>query len=108
MGGRRRRTRSGRSGGRRDGGRAPESPGSRGSARGKGRGARGGGLACQPGNGRLSQIGALPSSPPSMEKGAAVYFLFLEEKKNLSLLLLLLSHVKLFISAAVGAADGGG
>lgn len=42
-----------------------------------------------------------------MEKGAAVYFLFLE-KKNLSLLLLLLSHVKLFISAAVGAADGGG
>lgn len=42
-----------------------------------------------------------------MEKGAAVYFLFFREK-NLSLLLLLLSHAKLFISAAVGAADGGG
>lgn len=44
---------------------------------------------------------------PLMEKGAAVYFLFFREK-NLSLLLLLLSHAKLFISAAVGAADGSG
>ena len=44
---------------------------------------------------------------PPWKKGAAVYFLFLE-KKNLSLLLLLLSHAKLFISAAVGAADGVG
>lgn len=82
--------------GRRDGGRAPESPGSLGSARGWG-------LACQLGNGRLSQIGALP---PHGEGGGCLLPFF--RKKNLSLLLLLLSHVKLFISAAVGAADGGG
>lgn len=82
---------------RRQGGRAPESPDPR-------RRARGGGLACQPGNGRLSQIGALPS--PSWRRGRLFTSFFLEKK--ISLLLLLLSHAKLFISAAVGAADGGG
>lgn len=86
--------------GRRDGGRAPESPGSRGSA-------RSGRAGLSAGEWETFSNRGSPLPTP-MAKGAAVYFLFLEKKKNISLLLLLFSHVKLFISAAVGAADGGG
>lgn len=60
--------------------------GARGHARARGLGAaergagRAAGLSAR-GNGRLSQIGALPS-PPAVEKGAAVYFHFLEENTH--------------------------
>lgn len=82
--------------------------GARGHARARGLGAaergagRAAGLSAR-GNGRLSQIGALPS-PPAVEKGAAVYFHFLEENTHTHKLLLLLrlSHAKLFIWAAAG------